>query len=352
MAITQRTRRISNPLIKSVLAAIIFLSSGCVSTSPIGIENAELSISATAVSKMIEIDNQEEKQEIIQPELETITPTQVRKNNLEMVPLVEEEESNQNSFVPILDFPISEENNRVIEPSYRFGSTLFGERMPHDGVELLNPLGTPVLAAADGTVYFSGNDQSKKWGRYTNLYGNFIILEHNIPDLADPIYTMYAHLSELLVENGQQITKGQTIGKVGATGKAFTNHLHFEVRVGDILLQNARNPELFLPLIENFEGGRGILIGSLLSRNGDPIAGESIVIQRMTDGVPLTGSTIYVETYAKGIVGDGFWQENFVISNLPVGDYRISAYAYGNLMEEFITINENEVKQIKLQPEE
>jgi murein DD-endopeptidase MepM/ murein hydrolase activator NlpD len=351
MAITQRTWRISNPLTISVLATVIFLFSGCVSASPIDVENAELSVTATSESKIVEIDNQEETQEKNQPELETISPTQVVKNNLGMVPSVKEE-INENLFVPMLGFPISEENNRVIEPSYRFGSTLFGERMLHDGVELLNPLGTPVLAAADGTVYFSGNDQSKKWGRYTNLYGNFIILEHRVPDHAGPIYTLYAHLSELLVENGQQITKGQTIGKVGATGKAFTNHLHFEVRVGDMLLQNARNPELFLPLIESIEGSGGILIGSLLSRNGDPIPGESIVIQRMVEEVLQTGSTIYVETYAKGIAGDGLWQENFVISNLSVGDYRISAFAYGNLIEEFITINENEVTLIKLQPEE
>lgn len=350
MAITQRTWRISNPLIISLLAAIIFLSSGCVSTSPNVIENVELFVTATADSKMIEIDNQEENQEILQLELEEITPTQVVKNNLGMVPPIEEE-INENLFVPILGFPISAENNRVIEPSYRFGSTLFGERMPHDGVELLNPFGTPVLAAADGNVYFSGNDRSKKWGRYTNLYGNFIILEHNLPNHAEPIYTLYAHLSELLVENSQQITKGQPIGTVGATGKAFTNHLHFEVRVGDILLQNARNPELFLPLIENNEGVGGILIGSLLSRNGDPIPGESIVIQRMIDEVFQSGSTIYVETYAKGIYGDNNWQENFVVGNLPAGDYRISAYAYGNLIEEFITINENEVTLIKLQPE-
>lgn len=351
MAITQRTWRISNPLIIFVLAAIIFLSSGCVSTSLIDVENIELSSTATTDFNRIEFDAHEQNQEKIQTVLETLTPTQVVKNNLGMVPPVEEEK-NQKLFVPILGFPISEENNRVIEPSYRFGSTLFGERMPHDGVELLNPLGTPVLAAANGTVYFSGNDRSKKWGRYTNLYGNFIILEHHFSNNADTIYTLYAHLSELLVENGQQITKGQKIGKVGATGKAFTNHLHFEVRVGDILLQNARNPELFLPLIEYTEGSGGILIGSLLSRNGEPIPGESIVIQRIIDGVIQTGSTIYVETYAKGIAGDDFWQENFVISNLSVGDYRISAYAYGNLIEEFITIIENEVKLIKLQPEE
>lgn len=350
MAITQRTWWLSNLLIISVLATILILSSSCVSTSAVEVETLDLYVTATNVTGVISSDLQVKNLETLQEDLEISTPTPVIKTNLGII--LPTEETTLNLFVPDLGFPISVEKNRVIEPSYRFGSTLFGERMPHDGVEFLNPLGTPVLAAAEGKVFFSGNDRTKKWGRYTNLYGNFIILEHNFQNNSEPIYTMYAHLSELLVEDGQLITKGQTIGLVGATGKAFTNHLHFEVRVGDILLQNARNPELFLPLFENTENGVGILIGSLLSRNGEPIPGESVVIQRIIDGIPQTGSTIYLETYAKGIFGDEHWQENFVVSNLPTGDYRVSAYAYGYLIEEFVSINEKEVTIIKLQPED
>ncbi|MDO9085415.1 MAG: peptidoglycan DD-metalloendopeptidase family protein [Anaerolineaceae bacterium] len=278
--------------------------------------------------------------------------TSITPENTEEI-VSEDEPLNQNIFIPLLDFPIPESGLRSIEATYRFGSTLFGERIPHDGVEILNPLGTPVLAAKDGIVYFSGNDRSKKWGRFTNFYGNFIIIQHQINEISQPIFTLYAHLSEFLVQEGDAVSSGQTIGLVGATGKAFTNHLHFEVRVGDILLQNARNPELYLPLIPTEDQPEmGILIGSLITQNGNPIPGVSVVIQRVLDGEVQPGSALYVETYAKVISGDQDWQENFVASNLPIGDYRVSAYAYQYFVEKFIEIKPNEFVYVTLQPEE
>src|SRR5690606_8276625 len=104
MAITQRTWRISNPLIISVLVAIIILSSGCVSSYPIDVENVEVSITATSDVNCFEVDNHEQNQEKILTESEISTPTQVVKNNLGMVPPIEE--INDNLFEPILGFPI------------------------------------------------------------------------------------------------------------------------------------------------------------------------------------------------------------------------------------------------------
>ena len=287
----------------------------------------------------------------IVPSSETPSQSITPENAVDIIS--EDEPINQNIFIPVFDFPISESGLRSIEASYRFGSTLFGERIPHDGIEILNPLGTPVLAAKDGIIFFSGNDRSKKWGRFTNFYGNFIIIQHQINENSQPVFTLYAHLSELLVQEGENVSTGQTIGLVGATGKAFTNHLHFEVRVGDILLQNARNPELYLPLIPTEDQPEmGILIGSLITQNGNPIPGVSVVIQSVLDGEIQPGTAIYLETYAKVISGDQDWGENFVASNLPAGDYRVSAFAYQYFVEEFIEIKPNEFVHVILQPEE
>lgn len=260
---------------------------------------------------------------------------------------------NEYLYTPSFDFPIPEDASRLIETSYRFGSTQLGEKIPHDGVEMLNPEGTPVLAVADGKVYFSGNDRTFKRGRFTNFYGNIIILEHELPNYSVSVYSFYAHLSEINVNEGETVTRGQEIGSVGATGKAFTNHLHFEVRIGDVLLQNARNPELFLPLLPTEDHPNvGILIGSLISQNGNPIPGVSVVVQRMEDGILVPGTSIYVETYAKTISGEQNWGENFVISNLPAGEYRVSAFAYQYFVEKFITIKGNEFTTVLLQPED
>lgn len=350
MATSQRSWRISNPLILFIVGLHVFLLSSCVNPGNLEVDASTLNPTPTK-----ELNNTQPTTSVVgdsnSEDLDIELPTPIIEPNSEITPVVIEENT-ENLFTPIFGFPISSEYHQNIEQSYRFGSTIFGERMPHDGVEILNPLGTPVLAVEDGKVFFSGNDRTKKWGRYTNLYGNFIILEHREIGSQEPIFTMYAHLSELFVEEGQDVNKGQMIGKVGATGKAFTNHLHFEVRVGDVLLQNARNPELFLPLIDHTDADVGILIGALLTPKGNPVPGGSVVVQKMVNGEIQSGSSIYVETYAKGIFSDDIWNENFVLSNLPVGTYRVSAYAYQYLVEEIIEIKPNEVTFIKLQPEE
>ncbi len=99
----------------------------------------------------------------------------------------------------------------------------------HDGIDLAAPEGTPIGAAAAGTVIYAGEQSG---------YGSIVILRH-----ADGLVTLYAHCSELLVEEGQDVRRGQPIARVGQTGRTSGPHLHFEVREGT----RPRNPLLFLP---------------------------------------------------------------------------------------------------------
>lgn len=87
----------------------------------------------------------------------------------------------------------------------------------HKGTDLAAPCGTPVLAAANGTVEEAG---------YAGSYGNWILLEND-----DGIQTGYAHNGELLVEVGEQVAAGDVIALVGSTGASSGCHLHFETRV-------------------------------------------------------------------------------------------------------------------------
>jgi hypothetical protein len=355
MATSQRSWWISHFLRIILLSVVFSLLSGCYS-SPISGGSASGFSDSLKPSEIQSTETpvvfQPTEEETQMGNITVTPPIQITPENLDEI-TTEVEEMNEPLFKSMFEFPIPDSGSRSIETSYRFGSTQFGERIPHDGIEILNPLGTPVLAAEAGTVFFSGNDRTKKWGRYTNFYGNFIILEHHVNDTDLPIYTLYAHLSEILVQEGDSVNRGQMIALVGATGKAFTNHLHFEVRVGDILLQNARNPELYLPLIPSEDQREpGILIGSVLTLNESPVPGVSVVIQRLIDGIIQPGSTIYVETYAKPISGDQNWQENFVVSNLPAGDYRVSVFAFQHFIEKFITIKPNEFVHLILKPEE
>ena len=89
----------------------------------------------------------------------------------------------------------------------------------HIGVDLADQVGTPIYAAADGLVHLAG--RSSGYGltvRLTHLFG---------------YKTLYAHMSSVSVRTGQNVKKGQMIGRVGATGRTTGPHLHFEVRLDD-----------------------------------------------------------------------------------------------------------------------
>ncbi len=89
-----------------------------------------------------------------------------------------------------------------------------GRRM-HEGIDIRAQRHTPIVAAAQGRVVFSG------WKRG---YGRTLILRHQ------NLKTLYAHCQKLLVKKGQWVLKGQTIATVGQTGRASGPHLHFEVQ--------------------------------------------------------------------------------------------------------------------------
>ncbi len=92
----------------------------------------------------------------------------------------------------------------------------------NSGVDLAAPIGTPILASADGTVIIARNDG------WNAGYGEFIILKHN-----NGTQTLYAHASQVLVYVGQRVKAGQQIAEVGSSGNSTGSHLHFEVR-GDV----------------------------------------------------------------------------------------------------------------------
>ena len=98
-----------------------------------------------------------------------------------------------------------------------------GEHKLHTGTDFSAPAGTPILAAADGTVTFAGPSPG---------YGNLIIVEHTIA--GQTVATAYAHMEGygIHVAIGDRVTAGQHIGDVGSSGDSTGPHLHFEVRPG------------------------------------------------------------------------------------------------------------------------
>jgi len=94
----------------------------------------------------------------------------------------------------------------------------------YNGVDLASPIGTPILAAADGEVIIS------RFGGWNGGYGNYIVIRHS-----NGTQTLYAHTSRNNVSAGDTVKQGDVIGLVGTSGKSTGPHLHFEIR-------GAKNP--------------------------------------------------------------------------------------------------------------
>jgi len=206
------------------------------------------------------------------------------------------------------------------EWDYPYGGVFFGPNIIHTGVDLPAPRGTDVLAAAPGTVVWSGV------GLYTGSsdslndpYGNAVAIRHDFGYQDQQLYTIYAHMEEVDVAVGQWVNTGAVIGKVGSTGATTGPHLHFEVRLGENSFYSTRNPVLWMVPPE----GYGVLVGRLTADYGSTLKEHLVSLMNIK-----TLKTWKVYSYASDatIHSDAFYNENVALGNLPAGVYQLDIF--------------------------
>lgn len=219
-----------------------------------------------------------------------------------------------------LSLPIAAGGMQMASPVYAFGDTLNGRYRPHHGVDIANPLGTSVLAPGAATIVFAGRDETPNiYGPYPDFFGNTLVFRLDRVWQDQPVYVVFGHLNEILVQTNDHVEAGQPVGTVGMTGIAIGPHLHVEVRLAAPGYGNSYNPGLWLePLL-----GLGTVAGQLVTSDGRAWTGVNVLLYRLEED----GSQLYqvMPTYAAdtSLRPDPERAENFLLAGVPAGEYEL-----------------------------
>jgi len=243
-----------------------------------------------------------------------------------------------------LERPIGPGGQIYANAWYPYGTDARGQYLPHHGADIVNEEGTPVLAVAEAEVVIAGTDAEQVVGPEPNFYGNLIVLRLLRTYHDQPVFVLYGHLSEVDVQPGEIVQPGQPIGRVGMTGIALGPHLHIEVRVGQNDYAHTRNPELWLKP----SPGYGTLAGRLVNAEGRTWANVPILIYQAPN-FDRIWQQVYTYLDLPDIHPDDDWGENFMLADMPVGQYRIETQINGHLYQRDVEIQDGQTTFVVIQ---
>lgn len=243
--------------------------------------------------------------------------------------------------------PTGPDTTQWASPFYPYGSTGQGQYLLHHGADIGNPLGTPLLAPADGVVVFAGADSQIPMGPTTDFFGNAVVIELDRRFDDQPVFVLLGHMSRVDVQVGQRVTRGQRVGQVGSTGVALGPHVHIEVRVGVNDYDHTRNPEFWLEPLP----GHGALVGRVLTADGRHLPNAQLLLY---PGPAFNSPRFYTSTYedALGLIfPDDHWGENFLLADLPAGTYIVETSINGVTYRQEVVIRAGETTWMELRTE-
>ncbi len=208
--------------------------------------------------------------------------------------------------------PISPEYQNLKDQTYLYGSTMGGNFRQHQGNEYNNPEGVPILAVDDGDIV------------YTDTSIGHTVLKCNTKSDTTTIYAHYHHQHEILKMVGERVKRGEAIGTIGKKGNVTNEHLHFEVAVSPRdsakdSVSTTRNSELWVEPLP----GCGTIVGMLKDSQGNAVPGARIY--GVTKPIPTETPFSFAETYKEKVHPDELYGENFVIGDVPAGEYILRA---------------------------
>ena len=248
--------------------------------------------------------------------------------------------------------PIAQTDNPFNDQTYRWGSTMGGSiGVQHQGIDLNEPSGTPVLAIDAGTVVHAGPAEA---GALT------IVIRHDsmltTPDGRLFVFSAYYHNSALLVRAGQRVGRGQAISRVGSTGRATNDHLHLEVHASPVdslrLIVDpevlyppyTRNPELWIEPMP----GTGVVAGQAWDAEGRPVPVARIygLVKPEPQETPFS----YAETYGEHARPDPTYGEHFAVTDVPAGEYVLGTTIEGRKVFRRIHVEAGKVTWVEFRP--
>ncbi len=215
---------------------------------------------------------------------------------------------------------------------YPFGTNNRGQYLWHHGIDIQNPMGIPILAVGDGVVVRAGPDDEIPFGPSLNFFGQAVLIRHDRAWNDLPVFTLYGHVSKVLVQEGQPVKAGDLIAEVGQGGVALGPHLHLEVRVENIAYQDARNPDLWVQP----DPGYGVVAARVIDAQGYLVPQQPTFLHRAEEPDRFWRQT---HTYPDNVVkSDLEWGETLTFADVPVGSYVLKTYFDGRLYTRPISV--------------
>lgn len=252
----------------------------------------------------------------------------------------------------------SNANTNAVLYYYSYGADGQNDaRRIHHGVDIPNPIGETVYAAWSGTVRFASD--SRGGGEFDSFqnsdsYGNAVFVEHDIGYQGRRLYTLYAHLSAALVQEGDYVEAGQAIALIGETGDVTGPHLHFEVRMAELgTTSEPRYGDTYNPVLWTVPYvGHGIVAGRVVDASGNFIDDALVTFRSVSTGLlhPATVTTYVFAGTVNDVNSDPVLRENFAIGDLPVGRYDVIVEIEGQRVVNRVEVFEGIVSFIELKP--